>query len=185
VHLKLSGQDFQTSRAFPAVTIPAHTSVSVPLSIAIPRQAGDHPESVQLSAGDGAAASLPVARRTLIPAHGGRFSTLITSTVGRDVGQVSSYDANLPAGRRYLDVKLRAPDASADNGYTFYLVNPSGNLVDTATIPATSNGTSGGTASLYTLHPVAGLWQVDVVLDLTESGKEFTEPVYGSLADPG
>jgi hypothetical protein len=181
VSFKVSGQDYQASRAFSPVTIPADSSVSVPLSIALPRQPGDHPESIQLSAGDGAAASLAVARRTLIPAHGGSFSTLITSTVGRDIGQVSTYDVNLPAGRQDMDVKFRAPDASTDNRCTFFLVNPSGSLAGTAKI----NGKSGDRTSLYTLHPVAGLWQIDVVLDLTESGKEFTEPVYGSLSDPG
>jgi hypothetical protein len=136
------------------------------------------------SAGDGAATSLPVARRTLIPANGGQLNTLITSTVSRDVGQVSTYDINLPSGRKYLSVEFRAPAASADNQFTFYLVNPSGNLVDTATTPATVNGKTVNTADLYTLHPVPGLWQIDVVLDLTESGKEFTETVYGSLTDP-
>ena len=40
------------------------------------------------------------------------------------------------------------------------------------------------TADLYTVHPVPGPWQIDVVLDLTVSGKEFTQTVSGSLADP-
>jgi hypothetical protein len=164
------------------VSIPAYTTISVPLTIAMPRQAGDHPESVQLSAGDGAATSLPVARRTLIPASGGQFSTLITSTVGRDIGQVSTYDINLPSGRKDLNVAFRAPDASADNGFTFYLVNPSGTLVDTAITPTTAGG---DTADLYALHPTAGLWQIDVVLNLTVSGKEFTETVNGNASDPG
>ena len=145
----------------------------------MPRQAGDHPESVQLSAGDGAATSLPVARRTLIPANGGRFNTLITSTVGRDVGQISTYEINLRPGRKYLNVTFRAPAASADNKFTFFLVNPSGNRADTATIRS-----SAATGGLYALHPVPGLWQIDVVLDLTESGKAFTETVSGNLKDP-
>jgi hypothetical protein len=182
VQFKVSGQDYQTSPAFAPVSIPAYTTISVPLTIAMPRQAGDHPESVQLSAGDGAATSLPVARRTLIPASGGQFSTLITSTVGRDIGQVSTYDINLPSGRKDLNVAFRAPDASADNGFTFYLVNPSGTLVDTAITPTTAGG---DTADLYALHPTAGLWQIDVVLNLTVSGKEFTETVSGNASDPG
>jgi Subtilase family len=179
MHFKITGQDFRTSRAFSPVMIPADTGVSVPLSIEMPRQIGDHPESVQLSAGNGAATSLPVARRTLIPADGGRFNTVITSTVGRDIGQVSTYEINLPPGRKYMNVRFRAPAASADNGFTFYLINPSGDLTDTATIR--KSGTPG---DLYTLHPVPGLWQIDVVLDLTESGKEFTETVSGNLKDP-
>jgi hypothetical protein len=36
----------------------------------------------------------------------------------------------------------------------------------------------------YTIHPVPGAWQVDIVLDLTTSGKEFTQTVYAKLTDP-
>ena len=125
-----------------------------------------------------------MARRTFIPASGGSFQTLITSTVGRDVGQINTYEVNVPAGRKYLSVKLGSPDASADNGYTFYLVNPSGDLVETGTTPTTVNGKPVTTADLYTLDPVPGPWQIDVVLNLTVSGKEFTQTVSGSLTDP-
>jgi hypothetical protein len=65
----------------------------------MPSDPGDHPESVQFSARNGAATSLPVARRTLIPAAGGSFQTLITSSVGRSVGQVSTYNIDVPVGR--------------------------------------------------------------------------------------
>jgi hypothetical protein len=184
MHFKVSGQDYLTAPAFAPVKIPGQSSVTVPLSITMPRQPGDHPESVQFLAGDGAQASLPVARRTFIPSHGGAFQALITSTVGRDVGQVSTYEINVPAGRKYLNVKLHAADASADNGFTFYLVNPSGNVVSTGTAPTTAGGKAVATAGLYALHPAPGAWQVDVVLDLTVSGKEFTQTVSGSLTDP-
>jgi len=108
----------------------------------------------------------------------------ITSTVGRDVGQIGTYEISVPTGRSYLRVKFRTPNASPDNKFTFYLVNPSGQLVATASTPKTVNGKPVDTADLYTLHPVPGPWQIDVVLDLTLSGKEFTQNVYGSLADP-
>jgi hypothetical protein len=183
MHFKVSGQDYLTAPAFAPVKIPAQSSVTVPLSITMPRQPGDHPESVQFLAGDGAQTSLPVARRTFIPSRGGRFQTRITSSVGRDVGQVDTYEINVPAGRKDLNVTLHAPDASADNGFTFYLVNPSGNVVSTATAPTTASGKPAA-ADLYALHPAAGAWQIDVVLDLTVSGKEFTQTVNGNLTDP-
>ena len=184
MHFKVSGQDYLTSPAAAPVSIPGHSSVTVPLRITMPRQPGDYPESVQFSAGDGAQMSLPVARRTFIPSRGGAFRTLITSSVGRDVGQISTYEINLPAGRRYLSVKFHTADASPDNRFTFYLVNPSGKLVATGTTPKKAGGKPVATAGLYSLHPVPGPWQIDVVLDLTVSGKEFTQTVYGSLADP-
>ena len=181
---QVSGQDFRTSPASPPVRVPGHSAVTIPLSIRMLPQPGDHPESVQLSASDGAAVSLPVARRTVIPASGGSFTTLITSSTGRDVGQISTYEINLPAGRRYLDVTFRAPDAAVDNKFTFYLVNPSGAIVTTATAPTTVNGKLVKTARLYTIHPASGVWQIDVVLNLTESGKHFSETIHGNLRDP-
>ena len=57
-------------------------------------------------------------------------------------------------------------------------------MVATGRTPKAVNGKSVATADLYTLHPVPGTWQIDVVLDLTVSGKEFTQTVYGSLANP-
>jgi hypothetical protein len=181
MHFKVSGQDYRTSRAFLPVRVPGHASIPVRLQVDLPRQPGDHPESVQLSAGDGAATSLPVGRRTLIPADGGTFSTVITSTVGRSVGQISTYEINLPSGRQHMDVKFRTTDAGPDNEFSFYLVNPSGDVVSTATVDSRPVAT----ADLSTTDPVRGIWQIDVVLDLTTSGKEFTETVYGDLSDPG
>ncbi len=184
MQFRVSGQNYQSSRAFYPVLIPQHSSASIPLRITMPRTPGDHPESLQLSAGDGAATSLPVARRTLIPSHGGRFNTLITSSVGRSVGQISTYEINVPTGRRYINVTFHTADASPDNRFTFYLVNPSGAVVATDSTPKTINGTSVATASLYTIRPVPGIWQIDVVLALTTSGKEFRQTVYGNLTDP-
>jgi hypothetical protein len=184
MHFKVSGQHYLTSPAFSPVLIPGRSSATVPLQITIPRSPGDHPESVQITAADGAAASVPVARRTLIPSTGGSFRTLITSSSGRDIGQISTYEINLPAGRRYLDVRLHTADASPHNKFTFYLVNPSGRVVTTDSTPKTVNGKPIARADLYTIHPVPGAWQIDVVLDLTTSGKEFTQTVYAKLADP-
>jgi hypothetical protein len=179
---KVSGQNFVTAPATQPVTIPAHTSVSVPLHVVMPAAPGDHPESVQFSARNGAAASVPVARRTLIPSDGGTFQTLITSTVGRMIGQLSTYQIDVPAGRSSLSATFRTADASPDNKYTFYLVDPSGTVVATSGTPATT-GTP-GTAQLSTASPVAGTWTIDVELNLTVSGKEFTQTVNANVQDP-
>ena len=181
---KVSGQNYINSPASRPVTIGARSSASVPLHIAMPVSPGDSAESVQFSARDGAATSLPVTRRTLIPANGGSFRTLITSTVGRMIGQLNTYQINVPAGRTELDATFHTADASADNGYTFYLVNPSGAVVATATSPQTAGGTPVGTAEVGTADPVAGTWTIDVELNLTVSGKEFTQTVFGNVQDP-
>ena len=90
----------------------------------------------------------------------------------------------MPAGRTELDATFQAADASADNTYTFYLVNPSGTVVARATSPQTVNGTPVGTAEVDTTDPVAGTWTIDVELNLTVSGKEFTQTVQGNVQDP-
>ncbi len=64
---------------------------------------GDHPESVQLSASSGAADSVPIARRTLIPSGGGSFRAAIIGTSARGVGQIDTYEINVPAGRPDLE----------------------------------------------------------------------------------
>ncbi len=186
ISFKASGRNYTTRRAAVPVRIPAHSSASVPLRIAMPRKPGDHPESVQLTAGNGAATSVPIARRTVIPSHGGRFTTLITSSVGRSVGQISTYKIDVPRARKYLRVAFHTKDASANNPFTFYLVNPSGEVVSTADSHPAENaqGKRIAKASLYTNHPVAGSWTIDVVLDLTTSGKEFTQKVHGRVTDP-
>ncbi|GAA5194467.1 hypothetical protein GCM10023322_58940 [Rugosimonospora acidiphila] len=177
---RISGQNWSYS---PATLLPtligAHSSATVPLHVFMPKAPGDHPESVQFTATNGAVASLPVARRTLIPSSGGAFNTLITSAVGRAVGQVSTYDLVVPAGTSALDIDFHTADASPDNKYTFYLIDPSGAVVTTDTTPKTVDGQPVATAQLATTDPVPGTWEIDVMLNLTMSGKEFTQTVYG------
>jgi hypothetical protein len=180
---RVSGQDYYTAPAMGPVTIQPRSSTSVPLTVFMPYQPGDHPESVQLSASDGAAVSVPVARRTLIPADGGSFQTLITGSCGRSVGQISTYEINVPAGQPDLDVSFYTADASADNVFNYYLVSPSGQVVATASTPQTVNGQAVGDAEVSTASPAAGIWQIDVVLRLTVSGNEFTQTVYGNVSD--
>jgi hypothetical protein len=191
---QVSGQNWITAAASRPVIIPAHASASVPLRLTFPVNPGDHPESVQFTAsGLGshssqsapAATSVPISRRTLIPSSGGSFQTLITSTVGRSIGQVNTYDMNVPPGVSQLTVSFRTADVSADNKITYYLVDPSGTVVATASTPDTVAGQPPGTATLTAPDPVAGTWEIDVELGLTVSGNEFTQTVYGTVSDPG
>jgi len=182
---RVSGQDYRTFPAIRPVTIPARSSMSVPLQVAMPTTPGDHPESLQLTASNGAADSVPIARRTLIPSDGGSFQTHIIGTSARDVGQINTYEINVPAGSPSLDVALHTADASADNVFSYYLVSPSGTVVARATTPQTVNGQVTGDAELATTDPAAGTWQIDVVLRLTVSGSEFDQTVFGDVTDGG
>jgi hypothetical protein len=186
ISFQVTGQHFIDTPAttFPTYIAP-HSSATVPLDVAIPRTPGDHPESVQFTASDGATTSLPVARRTLIPSSGGTFNTTITSTVGRGVGQISTYDINVPAGEKDIDVSFSTPDASADNDYTYWLINPSGTVVAEDATPTTTvvgSTTPVALADLIAANPVAGTWEIDVELNLTVSGLEFRQVVTGTVA---
>jgi hypothetical protein len=183
VSFRVSGQNYLFQPAtFPAL-IAAHSSATIPLEVAFPLAPGDHPESVQFTASDGAKLSLPVTRRTFIPPGGGNIQTRITSAVGRAVGQENTYEINVPAGRSALTASFHTADASADNGYTFFLVSPSGQVVSKDTTPKTVNGVAVADATVTTADPVAGTWQIDVELNISTSGKEFDQTVYGDVTD--
>jgi hypothetical protein len=186
ISFRTTGQHYVTKKATDAVAIPAHSSVSVPLSVDMPTAPGDHPEAVQFVASNGARTSLPVQRRTLVPGAGGKFTTTITSTVGRQVGQVSTFNIDVPAGKKDLDVNFHTADASPDNVLTYYLIDPDGKVVTTDTSPTTTVQGVGSDkpiadAALVTANPKPGRWEIDVVLRLTVSGNEFTQQVAGTV----
>ncbi|EWM14225.1 S8 family serine peptidase [Kutzneria sp. 744] len=186
ISFRTMGQHYVTKKATDAVTIPAHTGVDVPLSVDMPTAPGDHPESVQFVAANGAHTSLPIQRRTLIPSTGGKFTGTITSTVGRQVGQISTFDIDVPAGKKDLDVNFHTADASADNGLTYYLIDPDGKVVTTDSSPTTTVQGVGSDkpiadAALVTANPKPGRWEIDVMLKLTVSGLEFTQQIAGTV----
>ena len=191
VTFQASGQNFTTSPASAPVTIRPHSSVNVPLRIALPRAPGDSPESVQFTGSNGLESSVPIARRTLVPSAGGFFAATLTSSVSRGPGQIKTFYVNVPAGENDLDISLNAPDHSADDQVHYYLLSPadldpavteSGNIFATAidTTPTPDNPT--GHASLIAPDPQPGLWEVDVMQDATTDGTEFSQTVTGVVA---
>jgi hypothetical protein len=191
VTFQASGQDFTTFPASGPVTIAPRSSVSVPLSIVLPRDPGDAPESVQFSSRDGFGTSVPIARRTLIPSTGGSFSATLTSSVSRGPGQIKTFRVNVPPGQKDLDVTFNAPDHAADDPVYYYLLSPSdlapavaesGNVDATAieTTPTPLNATGHGT--LITANPEPGIWEIDVMQGATTDGTVFSQDVSGVLA---
>ncbi len=191
VTFQASGQNFTTSPASEPVTIRPHSSVNVPLRIALPRAAGDSPESVQFTGSDGLESSVPIARRTLIQPRDGFFSATLTSSVSRGPGQIKTFYVDVPAGQNDLDVSLNAPDHAADDQVHYYLLSPadldpavteSGNIDATAidTTPTPDNPT--GNASLIAPDPQPGLWEIDVMQGATTDGTEFSQTVTGVVA---
>lgn len=190
VTFQASGQDFTTWPASAPVTIAPHSSVSVPLSIYVPRLPGDHPESVQFTSRDGLATNVPIARRTLIPSGGGLFGATLTSSVSRGPGQIKTFYVNVPPGQRDLDVSFFAPDHAADDPVYYYLLSPSdlqpgitesGNIDVTATDTTPTPGNPTGNASLIAPDPQPGLWEIDVMQGATTDGTTFAQTVIGSV----
>jgi hypothetical protein len=191
VTFQASGQNFTTSPASAPVTIPPRSSVSVPLSIALPRAPGDAPESVQFTGSNGLESSVPIARRTLIPSAGGFFAATLTSSVSRGPGQIKTFYVDVPPGAKDIDVSFFAPDHAADDPVYYYLFSPadlepgvteSGNIDVTAvdTTPTPDNPT--GNASLIAADPQPGLWEIDVMQGATTDGTVFSQTVTGVVA---
>ncbi|HTU31006.1 MAG TPA: S8 family serine peptidase [Solirubrobacteraceae bacterium] len=191
VTFQAGGQNFTTSPASAPVTIPARSSVVVPLSIAMPSAPGDAPESVQFTGADGLESSVPIARRTLIPSSGGSFDATLTSSVSRGAGQIKTFYVNVPPGENDLDVSFQAPDHAADDPVYYYLFSPADlaspavtsfqfGFTATDTTPTPLNPT--GNASLITPDPQAGLWEIDVMQGATTDGTVFSQTVTGVVA---
>ena len=191
VTFQASGQNFTTSPASAPVTIPPRSSVSVPLSIALPRAPGDAPESVQFTGANGLESSVPIARRTLIPSAGGSFGATLTSSVSRGAGQIKTFYVDVPPGEKDLDVSFYAPDHAADDPVYYYLFSPadlepavteSGNIDVTAVDTTPTPGNPTGNASLIAPDPQPGLWEIDVMQGATTDGTEFSQTVTGVVA---
>jgi hypothetical protein len=186
ISVRFTGETTSSSSIGSAVTIPARSSATVPVKIAIPATPGDHPASVEFTSSQGAATSVPVTRRTLIPAAGGNFSTTLGSSVARGFGPLKSLAINVPAGLKDLTVKFSTPDASANNIIDYFLVQPNGfdgyyDSTPSTTPQGIGSQNPNGHAAIVVANPPAGLWTVQVLLELTTSGKEFDQTVKGSV----
>jgi len=165
-------------------------SGAVTLTVATPAQAGDESGSVIVrssvtSPGFAAVTSIPVTLRSLIPAPDP--TTTVTGTLtggnGRSplTGQTAYYQVQIPAGTTALNVS--AGTGNAANTLFAELVNPSGDVVSSATnslAETTLSGTLGSdpepSAQLHEPNPAAGLWTVIVDFYNTVSGTTVAEP---------
>jgi hypothetical protein len=187
--VKFSTQNYITARASGPVSIPGHSSARIPVSIRFPAAAGQHAESIQFAGSVGGAVSVPVTRQTLIPSAGGKFVANLASSVARGQGPMLTYQIDVPSGEPGLNVNFHTADISADNAIGYALTAPSSpgggagsNVVDYAQTPiaALQPGSSPITRTeLSVPNPEPGLWTIQVTLDETASGKEFTQNVHG------
>jgi subtilase family protein len=185
---EVTGQNYVTSSAGSGtVKIPAQSSGTVNVNVPLAKAPGDNGMSIQLTAANGAAASVPVLARTLIPSTGGNFQATMGTSVGRNQGSPNSlFFVDVPAGQQQMSVSFKTADANPDNPYTYELFNPSGNEVDSDDTPTTTLQGIGSDkptalANLSVANPAAGRWEIVVVLNLTTSGEEFSQVVKGNV----
>ena len=186
LHLQITGHRW-TSAGVPARTrtVPAGGTADFPVTVPIPRAAGDAPFSLQFASDTGTRLSLPVARRTLIPVdpargHSTSFTTRVTGGVGRSVGQTNGYYLDVPANRHDLTVDFTAQDAGAEIDY--YLVSPQQQILAR---DANRTGDKGTTptkyASLTVDRPAPGRWTLIVSVPDAVSGKEISQQITGRV----
>jgi hypothetical protein len=185
ISVRATGSVAQTSPATGAITIAAHSSANVPLRIALPTASGDHPESVQFVSSKGVTTSVPITRRTVIGANGA-FSFSLGSSVARDSGPLQSRELVVPPGVKDLRVSFSTPDASADDIIDYYLVAPNGldgwyDRSPNTTPQGPGSSVPNGRGAIVVSDPPAGIWLVQAAIDLTTSGKEFTQTVTGDV----
>ncbi|MDX3315159.1 S8 family serine peptidase [Streptomyces sp. ME08-AFT2] len=165
--------------------VPAGGTAVFPVTVPIPRAAGDAPFSLQFASDAGTRLSLPVARRTLIPVdpargHSTSFTARVTGGVGRFVGQTNGYYLDVPKGRRNLTVDLTAQEAGTE--LDSYLISPQQQVLARDSNRTGDEGTTPTKyASLTVDRPAAGRWTLIVAAPDAVSGKEIGEQVTGRI----
>jgi hypothetical protein len=187
VSVRFTGQTESDRRATRPATIHAHSSATIPVTISLPNQPGDSPESLQFTSNRGTATSVPVTRRTLIPPAGGTFHWQMGSSVARGFGPLKSMQINVPAGEKDLRITFQTADTSPDNIMDFFAVEPNGLDGYYDRTPSTTPQGIGasqelGHAAIVVADPPPGLWTVQVMMDLTTSGQEFDQNIKGDIS---
>ncbi|MGH2893420.1 MAG: S8 family serine peptidase, partial [Solirubrobacteraceae bacterium] len=185
---QVTGQNYVTSSAGAgSARVPAQGSATLNVSVPLAKAPGDNEMSVQLTATNGATASVPVLARTVIPSSGGKFRATMGTSVGRNQGSPNSlFFIDVPAGQNEMSVSLKTADANPDNSYSYALFSPSGTEVvadatPTTTLQGVGSTTPTALANLSVADPAAGRWLIVVQLNLTTSGQEFSQVVNGNV----
>jgi hypothetical protein len=185
---EVNRQNYVTSKlGGGTVKIPAESTAPLTVEVPLATAPGDNDMSVQLSANNGASASVPVLARTLIPSTGGAFAATMGTSVGRSSPPASQFFVDVPAGHQSMSVSFNTADASADNAFSYELFSPTGQEIVADATPTTTLLGIGSTtptakANLSVANPVAGRWEIVVASSLTTSGQEFSQTINGDVA---
>jgi subtilisin family serine protease len=189
VALRVTGTAYTTTgMATVTKTIAPGQSTDFGLNIPLAASVGDAAASVQFSSTTGATVSLPVSRRSLIPAavgHTATFSDVITGSIAPGLGQANGFYFTVPAGQENVSIDFSFPDK--DTQLNFILIDPNHQYRSAGTNRTQKNYTDNGdvninTASVVANRPAAGTWQLVVALPSATTGTFLSEKVTGRLA---
>ena len=152
------------------------------VSATTPSSPGDASGSIVVRSLLNGATSVPVTLRTLInPSSGGQFNGVLVGGNGRNLGQGQEnfYEFNVPSGTHDITANLTLAN-DPTNPVGLFLVSPDGDALGYG--QNSLNGTSGLSATAYTINPVPGTWTL--VVDFAEpvAGDELSDPYTGNVA---
>ncbi|HKE65476.1 MAG TPA: S8 family serine peptidase [Micromonosporaceae bacterium] len=193
VQFAISTQKFGTAGSVTpsSVTIPAHGSRTVTVSTKLSKSVGDVSAAVQVTRSGGAAVSVPLTLRTVIPTSKQRntFTGIVTGGNGRNVpvfgiGQSNVYYLDVPAGRRDMTLGLTLDNDPGDI-IEGVLTDPNGQVAsfqsnvnfDNAGNPTQSNG-----FQLYRRDPIPGRWIFSLLVIDPITGLAVSQGFHASVA---
>jgi hypothetical protein len=165
-------------------TLAPGASGTFAVTVKLPSQPRDIGARLVLGTGSADDGSIPITLRSLVRlnAAGGTFQGILTGGNGRPVfgGQTLTFQFDVPAGRRSLDLALNLRDP----GYnlTGLLVDPKGEPLDVQSTTSILTGAFTNTVQFFERSPRAGRWTAVLVLNPPNTGQQIQEPFTGSVA---
>jgi hypothetical protein len=161
-----------------SLTLAPGKSAKVTLTTSTKSTPGDRSGSLVLTPAGGAATTIPVTLRSLIPTGFQRFNQTLTGPNGRGEGVGFHYDIDVAAGAKELNAAINLP-GNPNNPYQAMLVSPGGNAVAFgSSVAPRADGVLAQLrgVQLHVLAPATGRWGLIVNFDLPVSGTEITTP---------
>jgi hypothetical protein len=183
---------FDTQQAAVVGAVTPHTFTLAPgaskvvsAKFTLPAQGGDTDYSVTLATSAGQKTSVSAVLQTLIDtSSGGAFGGTITGGNARAVspGETFSYGFNVPSGKHDMSVSMHLTDDQ--DVVDAVLLDPNGELADVGSnvvLIDPSTLSQGSTIQLFDATPIAGRWQLVVVVQNPVAGNAIAKPFTGAI----
>jgi Subtilase family/Peptidase inhibitor I9 len=161
-----------------SLTLAPGKSAKVTVATSTKSSPGDRSGSLVITPAGGAATTVPVTLRSLIPTGFQRFNQTLTGPNGRGEGVGFHYNIDVAAGTAELNAAVNLP-GNPNNPYQAMLVSPGGNAVAFgSSVAPRADGVLAQLrgVQLHALAPTSGRWGLVINFDLPVSGTEITTP---------